>query len=359
MDGALAEFEARGLATGLDPAQLRTIYLGGGTPSKLGGPGIAELLARLAQRIGVQKLSTSPDVHEITIEVNPEDVTEAAAREWAVAGVNRASVGVQSFNPEVLRWMHRDHSPEQSVFAVRTLRAAGIREISVDLIFALPSGWGGVATAERLAQTDRDWSADLEQAIALDPDHISLYGLTVEPSAPLGKWVARGEVVEAPEERYEAEFMEAHQRLAAAGFAHYEVSNYARAGKRARHNSAYWTGVPYLGLGPSAHGFDGRVRSWNVPTYTAWLEKVQAREDPTLGNEVIGPSERVAEGVYLGLRTINGLELRPGEEKVVVPWVDAGWGTLSADGRRLSLTALGWLRLDSLAATLTSLRSPS
>lgn len=189
----------------------------------------------------------------------------------------------------------------------------------------------------------------------------------MEPKTPLGRWTARGEVAESPEERYEAEFLEANQRLSAAGFEHYEVSNYARPGRRARHNSAYWTGAPYLGLGPSAHGFDGRERRWNVSAYAEWLRQVQAGEDPLEGRELVGAdrgpgrseagldvsAERsaAAERVYLGLRTIDGLALTDAEIARVRPWIAAGWARLEGS-RRLVLTPRGWLRLDSLAAEL-------
>jgi len=341
IDAIMAEMVTRRIA--LDPGLLRTLYLGGGTPSKLGGAGIARLVESFAHLAGVDKFSTSLDKFELTIEVNPEDVTPEAARAWVAAGVNRASIGVQSFEPEVLRWMHRDHTPEQVAESVRILRGEGIQELSLDLIFALPSS------------IDRSWTKDLQTALLLAPDHLSFYGLTVEPATPLGRWVARGEESESPEERYEAEFLEAHGTLTGAGFEHYEVSNYGLPGKRARHNSSYWSGAPYLGLGPSAHGFDGRERRWNRKAYADWLEVVGRGEDPVGGTEVIGPEERLGEEIYLGLRTTDGLAIRDNEIKTVTPWIEAGWGELSGD--RLRLTALGWLRLDSLAATIAAGRS--
>jgi len=342
IDAIMAEMVTRRIA--LDPALLRTLYLGGGTPSKLGGSGIARLVESFAHLAGVDKFSTSLDKFELTIEVNPEDVTPEAARAWVAAGVNRASIGVQSFEPEVLRWMHRDHSPEQVTEAVRILRGEGIQELSIDLIFALPPS------------IDRSWTKDLQKALLLAPDHLSFYGLTVEPATPLGRWVARGEEAESPEERYEAEFLEAHETLTGAGFEHYEVSNYGLPGKRARHNSSYWSGAPYLGLGPSAHGFDGRERRWNRKAYADWLEVVGRGEDPVGGTEVIGPEERLGEEVYLGLRTADGLAIRESEIKTVTPWIEAGWGELTPQ-QRLRLSPLGWLRLDSLAATIAAGRS--
>lgn len=347
IDAILAEMVTRRVS--LDARVLRTLYFGGGTPSKLGGDGLVRLIRSFAHRAGVDKFSTSLDDFELTIEVNPEDVTTEAARAWVAAGVNRASIGVQSFELGVLRWMHRDHTPQQVGEAVRILRGEGVQEISMDLIFALPSS------------VSRSWTRDLDVALSLTPDHLSFYGLTVEPATPLGRWVARGEESESPEERYESEFLEANRVLTGAGFEHYEVSNYGLPGKRARHNSSYWSGAPYLGLGPSAHGFDGRQRRWNRKAYVDWLAAVGRGEDPVAGSERIGPAERVAEAVYLGLRTSDGLSISQSELKTVTAWVDAGWGALVPDavsgGVRLRLSPAGWLRLDSLAAALAAGRS--
>ena len=143
--------------------------------------------------------------------------------------------------------------------------------------------------------------------------------------------------------------------LAAAGFDHYEVSNFARPGRRSRHNSSYWSGVAYAGLGPAAHEFDGRRRRWNAAAYAAWVERLGRGVDPIEGSESLDEANRAAETVYLGLRTTSGLELLPGEEARVAPWLSAGWATV--DGGLLRLTPTGWLRLDSLAATLTVARS--
>jgi oxygen-independent coproporphyrinogen III oxidase len=342
IDAILAEVVTRRI----EPNQeLRTLYLGGGTPSKLGGAGIAELLDRLLPKLVGADFSTYPHGIEITVEANPEDVSEEAAQAWVRAGVNRVSLGVQSFDPGVLGWMHRGHGPEAAGTAVQLLRSSGLTNISLDLIFALPS------------DQRRDWSRDLALALALEPTHLSLYGLTVEPHTPLGRWRDRGAVDEAPEERYEAEFLEAHRTLAGAGFEHYEVSNFGRPGHHSRHNSAYWTGVPYLGLGPSAHGFAAGERRWNIPALAAWEASVLGGSDPMEGSETIGPAEAMAEEVYLGLRTAGGLPVRENELKMVTSWTGEGWGSMS-DGR-LVLTPEGWLRLDALAASLTSLRSHS
>jgi oxygen-independent coproporphyrinogen III oxidase len=312
--------------------QLDTIYLGGGTPSRLGA-GVGDVIDRVRNCAAV-----APDA-EVTIEANPDDVDAKTAAAWFAAGVNRVSLGGQSFDPRVLEWMHRTHSADQIEAAFRTLRDAGVGNISLDLIFAVPE------------TLQRDWSADIERALALGPDHVSLYGLTIEPHTPLGRWRDRGEVVESPEDNYAAEFMLAHDRLRAAGFEHYEVSNFARPGRRSRHNSCYWSGVPYAALGPSAHAYDGRVRSWNVAAHTDWERRLRSGEPVVAGSEELTAENRLSERVYLGLRTTDGLRATDAEIELARPWHDAGWAQIS--NGTIVLTATGLLRLDSLAASLT------
>ncbi len=364
---------------------LDTVYLGGGTPSRLGAalPRVLDAIRNLA--------TIAPDA-EITIEANPEDVTPVNATAWRRAGVNRISLGSQSFDPAVLAWMHRVHSAEQIPRAVEIARDAGFDNVSLDLIFALPRSLG------------RDWRRDLDSAIALDPAHVSLYGLTIEPHTPLSRWRDRGEVREAPDEFYAEEFLQAHDTLAAAGYDHYEVSNFSKPGLHSRHNSAYWSGASYSGIGPSAHSFDGSRRWWNVAPYAGWLERLTAHASPVAEVEVLDEENLANEQVYLGLRTHNGVRVAGGEVVELQPWIDCGWacfssvegdtdvgrgvgvGTpsqerlsrrrnssegvpaptpsagISAAGTqhsRLTLTAPGWLLLDELATNLTCIRSRS
>jgi len=316
------------------PPRLRTVYLGGGTPSRLGAEGVARLAAMLG----------SPgSLDEFTLEANPEDVTVEAVRAWVGAGVTRLSIGAQSFDDRVLKWMHRTHDRDAIAPAVRAAREGGIRQVSLDLIFALPD------------VLERDWGRDLEQAIALAPDHVSLYGLTVEPGTPLARQMDRGAVTSSSDVRYETEYLHAHDRLTSAGYAFYEVSNAARPGAEAVHNRAYWRLVPYLGVGPSAHSFDGTSRWWNEPAYARWLERLAAGQSPVAGREVIGARQRELEQLYLGLRTSVGVDLAAPEARrlaqVAGQWVRAGWAERSEAGR-LRLTAHGWLRLDELVASV-------
>jgi oxygen-independent coproporphyrinogen-3 oxidase len=299
--------------------------------------------------------TSSLDGVEVTLEANPEDVTDAAARTWRSAGVNRVSLGAQSFDDGVLKWMHRSHDAARIGAAVRTLRAAGIENISLDLIFALPE------------ELHRDWERDLDQAISLRPSHISLYGLTVEPRTPLDRWISRGATKLPADERYADEYLLAHRRLTADGFQFYEVSNAAQDGFRSRHNSAYWTGRPYVGLGPAAHSFDGRARRWNIPAWEAYRRAIAEGRSPIESEEVLTPEQQELERMYLALRTSAGLDItalyRPLPPvtaplppvtaplpPVTAQWLERGW--VVEDGARLRCTPEGWLRLDELVAKL-------
>jgi oxygen-independent coproporphyrinogen-3 oxidase len=337
IDGVAAELKARFAGAEIEP--LKTVYLGGGTPSKLGVDGVGQLLDRIRSTPGIALAAGA----EVTMEANPEDVTPEAATKWRDAGINRLSMGVQSFHAVTLAWMHRTHDVEAAARAVVGARTAGINNISIDLIFALPSELG------------RSWETDLSMALALHADHISLYGLTVEPHTPLGRWTARGEVAEAPEDQYAAEYLRAHKTLASAGFEHYEVSNFSRSGKASRHNSSYWQRASYIGLGPSSHSFDGKVRRWNEREYEPWRQRVAEGADPIGGSEELSAENVIAEDVYLGLRTMNGLTFTDGDKSMVADWQKNAWAVLRKD--RVTLTAEGWLRLDSLAAALTAVRS--
>jgi oxygen-independent coproporphyrinogen-3 oxidase len=327
--------------TDLHGSTLDTVYLGGGTPSRLGGVGISDVLG------SIRESATIAANAEITIEANPDDVNDLAVAHWIAAGVNRVSLGSQSFDDAALRWMHRTHDASQIGRAVQTLRRGGIHNISLDLIFALP------------AHLERSWEADLVRALDLNPEHLSLYGLTVEPQTPIARWSDRGAIVQGSEESYEEEFLTAHSVMTAAGFEHYEVSNFARPGRISRHNSAYWTGAPYAGLGPSAHSFDGARRRWNVSAYTEWVGHLERGESVMAGEEILTPENRSAEEVYLGLRTRRGLTIGENDMPRVRGWESAGWATVENNlgTPQVRLTPLGWLRLDSLAADMAAFRA--
>lgn len=315
-----------------EPLALRTVYVGGGTPSLL-GPGAMEALRRR-----LEPYARWDDDAEWTVEANPESFDLAVARGWREAGVNRLSLGSQTFHEPALRWMGRLHGAQGPARAVEAARAAGIENYSLDLIFGLPARLG------------RDWGEDISRTLELEPAHVSLYGLTAESGTPLGRWVEEGRERLADEESYEAEYMEAVDRMTGAGFVHYEVSNFARPGRESRHNSAYWTGEAYLGLGPSAHSYLPPVRRWNLRDWMAYRNALESGRSPVAETERVEGEAARLERVWLGLRTRRGLP-RMGwsraQEALAAAWAGRGWAEFTADGVRL--TPSGWLLLDRLA----------
>src|SRR2546429_125146 len=327
-------------AGGSGSTAVETIYLGGGTPSLLPPDALATLLTSLRD---VFHLTSWRDDFEVTLEANPEDVTLETAAAWRRAGINRVSLGAQSFDDRVLQWMHRSHDAARIAAAVRTLRDAGVDNISLDLIFALPT------------MLQRDWARDLEQALALRPDHLSLYGLTVEERTPLARWISRGAAAPPDDDRYADEYLLAHSRLAACGYLVYEVSYAARDGRRSRHHSAYWSGRAYGGLGPAAHSFDGAMRRWNLAAWEAYRRAVAAGRSPVASQEVLTDEQRELERVYLALRTDAGLPVaalcRPLPPSAA-RCLERAWVEIRDE--RLVCRPEGWLRLDALVRDLTS-----
>lgn len=336
LDAVVRELELTAAERGwVEPLRLDTFYVGGGTPSLLGGQAMARARERLAPFAALEPAA------EWSCEANPESFTAELAAAWRQAGVNRVSLGAQSFHEPALRWMGRLHGADGPGAAVAAARAAGFEDLSIDLIFGLPAHLG------------RDWRADLERALALAPEHVSLYGLTAEAGAPLGRWVREGKERLADEESYADEYLLAHELLTSAGFEHYEVSNFALPGRRSRHNLAYWSGAPYAALGPGAHSFDPPLRRWNLRGWDAYREAVFQGKLPLEDEERIGPAEEGLERLWLGLRTDLGLplaDLSPAQRALASRWESAGWA-LPGDGR-LRLSAAGWLLLDRLAVEL-------
>jgi oxygen-independent coproporphyrinogen-3 oxidase len=315
-----------------DSPRVASVYFGGGTPSRLRPSAIARLIERIASD---QPLA---DGVEITLEANPEDVSPTAAAGWRAAGVNRLSLGAQSFDDQALAWMHRTHRAAAVPASVESARAAGFDNVSLDLIFALP------------AALERDWDRDLAQALDLAPEHLSLYGLTTEPQTPLSRWTERGLVRPADDGRYAAEYLAAHAALMEAGYEHYEVSNAARPGRRSHHNSGYWSGVAYLGLGPSAHSFAAGERWWNVREWAAYQRAVTSGAEWVAGREAPDRKAARLEVLYLGLRTAEGVPGDAVPPATAEQWIANGWAEW-AEGR-LRLTVEGWLRLDALVAAV-------
>ena len=332
----LAEMEQR--ADYLSDRALSSIYFGGGTPSLLAPEQITQILGR------IWELFDCSAVEEITIEANPDDLTEEYVSRLARTAVNRVSLGIQSFDDEALRFMNRRHTAEQAEEAVRRLRAHGIDNISIDIIFGI-AGFGGEALSETL-----------RRAIALDVGHISAYHLTVEENTRLGVLTHRGEYTPVDEATSEAEFLAVHRALTEAGYEHYEVSNFAKRGCRARHNSSYWRGVEYLGLGPGAHSFAADNRTWCVSTVAEYVEGIYRYEDEVLGwrehlNEYIMTSLRTAEGLDLGyIASRFGAAAAERIEHAAKVWQDAD--TLRRDGNRIYILPQKFLLSDAVIESL-------
>lgn len=350
-----AWFEAAGWT---DRVELDTIYVGGGTPSLLGGAGMERLAGLLAQRFRWDPASV-----EWTAEANPTSLRPDLVGRWRDLGVNRLSLGVQSLDDAVLAWLGREHDADGARRAVERARAAGFETLNVDLLFGLPE------------EVPRSWRREVEEARDLGAGHLSLYGLTAEPRTPLGRRVELGRTAMPGDTRYASEYLVAADLLSDAGYVHYEVSNFARPGHECLHNWCYWDGSAYLGLGPSAHSFLPPYRIWNVFRWDAYrraVSSVAATEAVPTGTgegaaslregweEVRGPRARL-ERLWLGLRTHRGLS--PGDAAWGAPagagdrlarWMREDWvrDVDGPEGRRIRLTPTGWLRMDELVAQL-------
>lgn len=284
------------------PGAVNTLYIGGGTPSVLPLDVLRRiveaLLSSRSLRRGENTVGAQSPFEEFTVEVNPEDIVEKGGeyvRGLLETGVDRVSMGIQSFDDGILRWMNRRHSAAGAVEAFRILRRCGVRNISVDLIFGL----------SQLA--DDVWKDTIERALELAPEHISAYQLSIEEGSALAKLVADGRYVEASDEQCRHQYDVLCQTLRQAGYHHYEISNFARPGFEAVHNSAYWSRVPYIGLGPGAHSLTGDIRSWNSQE----LPHRSTDGSPATysrTSETLSPEDIRVERIMLSLRTDKGLE---------------------------------------------------
>jgi oxygen-independent coproporphyrinogen-3 oxidase len=269
-----------------------TIYFGGGTPSALAPEDIARILGAVPGNLSVQ------DGAWVSFEANPEDVNPDSVRAWRDLGVRFLSLGIQSFDADALRFLGRRHTPEEARQSVEIARAAGFDTISIDLIYGLPG------------QPFEIWKRTLEQAVALQPDHISCYQLTFHEGTPFGFRLAKGQMSELPEDAQGDIFLFTHEFLRDHGYPAYEVSNFARSAEhRSRHNQKYWHHVPYLGLGPSAHSFSGTRRWWNERKLRPYEQKIDAGERPIADSEELTRKDLALEALMLGLRTADGIDL--------------------------------------------------
>ncbi len=337
LEAELALVQSEGLFA-LAPL-LETVYVGGGTPSLLG----PSAMDGLGEMIGFARLKGAG--LEWTAEANPESFTTEVAEQWASAGVNRISLGLQSFDEEALRWMGRLHGAEGGRRALAAAGEAGIDNVSVDLIFGLPP------------KLERSWDDDLARVLDLEVPHVSLYGLTVEPGTALGRAVREGREESVDEEQYRTEFLRASELLTDAGYRHYEVSNFALPGYEARHNAVYWSGLPYLGLGSGAHSFAAPMRLWNEREWAEYRTRLLNGRSSRADREVLDSAAQALESAWLSLRTCRGIEIpRAGsrQAEVVAGWLQDGLAEKDLD--RVRLTAEGWLVLDKLTVDFDEVR---
>lgn len=274
--------------TELHDTLVETVYFGGGTPSLLTKGELASIMSTIREYF---QLSATP---EITFEVNPDDATTENLADWKEVGINRLSIGLQSFQESDLTWMNRSHSTQQGQTAVRLAQATGFDNISIDLIYGLPE------------LSNEQWVAHLNQALNLNVQHISSYCLTIEPKTALNDFVAKGKLTRPTEDQQSEQFELLVSTLALAGFEQYEISNFAKDQKYAKHNSAYWNFSPYVGVGPSAHSFNGQQRRWNVANNTKYYQQVGKNQD-WFEVENLSASEKWNEYFLTGLRTKWGV----------------------------------------------------
>jgi oxygen-independent coproporphyrinogen III oxidase len=332
------ELELRADAWKNEP--IETIYFGGGTPSLLTGAEIQALLSTVYLHYNASA------VKEITLECNPDDCSADHLSAWKSAGVNRLSIGIQSFTDAQLAWMNRTHTGDEGLKAVERAVAAGFEQLTVDLMYGLPD----------LSQ--QAWLEQLKRVIALDVDHISAYCLTVEEKTVLASRVKSGKIHPSTADQQSEQFELLVSTLAAAGFEQYEISNFAREGKYSQHNTAYWQGKKYVAIGPSAHGFDGINRYWNVANNQLYMRQIETGVLPETIEELTN-QDRFNELLMVGLRTKWGVVKA---ELVALITLDKGWykkleswkesGAVEETGTHLLLTQAGRLLADAIASDL-------
>lgn len=326
----------------LGNSKIDTIYFGGGTPSILPLPDLKLIFKTLHHSFDIGSDA------EITFEANPDDVTAENVAGWREAGINRFSLGVQSFFEEDLQWMNRAHSSAQALTSIPMLQAAGFNNLTIDLIYGSPG------------LTDDKWKQNVETALALGIPHLSCYALTVEPHTALDKMIRTNKSKPVHSEHQARQFTLLMDWLGKAGYEHYEISNFALPGMRSKHNSAYWSGDAYLGLGPSAHSYDGKTRQWNIANNARYISSISTGVVPSeieqldqkaRHNEYVMISLRKKEGINREkFRSIFGAPLLATLEQQISKYLANDWVITDGDNYRLSNE--GKLFADGIAADL-------
>lgn len=316
---------------------VETIYFGGGTPSLCSTEEIESIITQ------IRNIFSVTDEAEITLEANPDDISEEKLLGWKSIGINRLSIGIQSFFEEDLRWMNRAHNSKQAIDSLRMARAH-FDNITIDLIYGTPQ------------LTNEKWKKNAETVIQLDIPHISCYALTVEPKTPLQKLIQQHKSADVDPDKQSEQFLLLMQWMKDGGYDHYEISNFAKPGQRSRHNSSYWQGKKYLGLGPSAHSFDGSSRQWNISNNQQYIQAIR-NDQLSVEKEVLTKTQQMNEYIMTALRTMEGLNLdRFSEsEKLLLHSKSYNYinsGLMISNNENLALTREGKLLADGIAANL-------
>ena len=325
----------------LNGAAVETIYFGGGTPSLLE---VSEVELLISKLFGYYPVSNNA---EITLEANPDDITEEKLKGWKSIGINRLSIGVQSFFEEELKWMNRAHNAEQAYSNLQLAREH-FENITMDLIYGSP------------LLTDEMWKQNVDTAVGLNIPHLSCYALTVEEKTPLQKQINLGTKKDVENDKQAHQFLLLMRWLREKGYEHYEVSNFAKPGFRSRHNSSYWKGLPYLGLGPSAHSYNGVERRWNIANNNLYIQSV-TEGTAKRETELLTETQKLNEYIMISLRTTEGLDLdkiekgwrndeRKRLEREVMKFYNNGF--VKFNGACIQLTDEGMLRADGIASEL-------
>ncbi|MFC0775936.1 radical SAM family heme chaperone HemW [Terrimonas alba] len=320
-----------------DDVKIETIYFGGGTPSLCTKSELESILGK------IKSVYTVSSDTEITLEANPDDIDIQKLNDWKEIGINRLSIGIQSFFEEDLRWMNRAHNSQQAIGNLQ-LAIEQFSNITIDLIYGTPG------------LTNEKWKQNVDKAISLGIPHLSCYALTVEPKTPLEKLIRQHKTENINPDTQSEQFLMLMQWLEEAGYEHYEISNFAKPGFRSRHNSSYWQGKKYIGIGPSAHSFDGNTRWWNVANNTAYIRSIGQGVIP-FEQEILTITQKLNEYIMLSLRTAEGLNLtklatKEADKLTAESSKYLEKGLLKKEGNFLRLTKEGKLLADGIAADL-------
>ena len=339
MDSILLELQLR--KAYLKGEAVDTIYFGGGTPSLVPAKYLEKILDQISALFPGSK-------QEVTLEANPDDLNLQALAAWKSLGIDRLSLGIQSFQDQILKAYNRAHNSKEATLAIQLARAAGFEKFSIDLIYGYPHS------------DHRLWQLDLEEALRLDPGHLSAYSLTIEPKTTFGNWTKKGKFSPAEDEFVAQQFEYLQEQCDKAGYLQYEISNFSRPNQAAVHNSNYWKRSPYLGIGPSAHSFDGNSRGFNPSSNTSYTKALAAGSVPFVLEELT-PEECINEEILTGLRTSWGLDTGSLAERYHLDILEIKKGSITkltelgmihTEAKTLTLTRKGQLLADSIASDI-------